>query len=172
MPFRAASRRSAHRVPGRHPADRGRFVGVVRDDDIHVLGPAHYAPRAERKPTYHHELDLGIRQATEDLVKRWLALRLRAVPARRRYAWLSAMVSARLTLIGRRESACIRRARIASEAALALVTWAGALPAPCVESGAMVDKVAEQALLDRIRGCTGTAAGAEGSRHSLRPAAA
>jgi hypothetical protein len=126
--------------------------GLLSSDSPVCTCPAHYAPRPERKPTYHHELNLCIGQAAKDLVKRWLAHGRRAAPARRRYAWLSAMVSARLTLIGRRASACIRRARIASEAALALVTWAGALPAPCVESGAMVDKVAEQALLDGIRG--------------------
>jgi hypothetical protein len=91
-------------------------LGVRRHDHVDDLGAPHDAPGAECEPADHHEPDLCLRQASEDLVEGGRAHR-RAAFATCIRAWLKAMVSAKLTLIGRRASSRSRRSRIASAAA-------------------------------------------------------
>src|SRR3954452_10987828 len=93
------------------------------DDDIYVLGAPHYSPRANGQPADNDKLRFRRHQAAEQLIKSWFRQLRRAAPANRISLWLSAIVSARLTLTGRR----------ASSRSLCTLT-ASALAAPAVSA--------------------------------------
>ncbi len=92
-------------------------LDLRRHDHVDVLGTANDAPGVEGETTDHDEIDVRVGEAAQQLVEGGLAQSLRAEPVKRISLWLSAMPSARLTLIGRRASSWMRRTRSASFAA-------------------------------------------------------
>jgi hypothetical protein len=84
------------------------------------------APSADRQTTHDRELDPLRDKAAKQLVKCSLAQLLRAAPAIRDSLWLSAMPSARFSVIGRFASARMRWTLTASALAApveALFFW-------------------------------------------------
>ena len=103
------------------PAGLGRYLGHLfqvpclwGNHQIHVLGAADYPPGINRKATHHDELGLRSRQAPQELVEGRFAQFWRAAPVNRISLWLSAMPSARFTLIDRCASSRSRCLRTAS----------------------------------------------------------
>jgi pimeloyl-ACP methyl ester carboxylesterase len=89
-------------------------LGIRRDDDVDILRGAHDPASPERESTDHDELSFGLHQAPQNLIEGGRAHRRFAASAILISSWLRAIVSARLTLSGRRASSRRRRTRTAS----------------------------------------------------------
>jgi hypothetical protein len=94
-------------------------LDVRRNHDVDVLGSTYDAPRIDGKSSHYDELNLSCNQLPQQLVKGRLAQLLRAAPVNRMSLWLSAIPSARFTLIGRCASSRSRCTRTASAVAAA-----------------------------------------------------
>jgi hypothetical protein len=101
----------------RHCRESTKVLGLRGDHNVDVLGTANDTPGVEGETTDHDEIDVRVSETAKQLVEGGLAQSLRAAPVKRISLWLSAMPSARLTLIGRRASSWMRRMRSASFAA-------------------------------------------------------
>lgn len=97
------------------------ILGVRCNDDIHVLRSSEDSPCVEGEATHEDELDACLGESAEKLIEGRLGQVRRAAPVNRISWWLSAMPSARFTLIGRAASLRRRSRRRASASAAAFL---------------------------------------------------
>lgn len=102
-----------------NPGDTFEILRVGGDDNVHILRPADHAPGIEGETTDQNKLHLRFREPTQKLIESWFGQSERAEPVNRINLWLSAMPSARFTLMGRWASARSRCIRTASASAAA-----------------------------------------------------
>jgi len=103
----------------RHSSDTLEVLRVRGDDDIHILRPADDAPSIDGKATNQNKLHLRFREPAQKLIESRFGQWRRAEPTNRINLWLSAMPSARFTLMGRCASSRSRLNRTASASASA-----------------------------------------------------
>jgi hypothetical protein len=101
----------------RHLSHALEVFGLWGDDDVHILGSTDDPPGVHGQTTHHDELNLRSCEASQKLIEGRLAQLVRAAPVNRINLWLSAIPSAKFTLMGRCASSRNRRTRTASAVA-------------------------------------------------------
>src|ERR1700712_135264 len=104
----------------RHLGHQLQVLRVERYDDVDVFRGAHDTSRAECQPADNDELGAGLAQSPQQLIEGGCAHRRLAASAILISSWLRAIVSARLTLIGRRASSRSLLTRTASAVSAAV----------------------------------------------------
>ena len=82
-------------------SDTLEVLGVRGNDNVHVLRPANNSPGIEGEAADQNKLHLRFRKSAQKLIEGRFGQWWRAEPANRINLWLSAMPSARFTLMGR-----------------------------------------------------------------------
>jgi hypothetical protein len=84
-----------------NPSDTLEILRVRGNDNVHVLRPADDAPGIDGKTTDQNKLHLRLRESAQESIESRIGQWRRAEPTNRINLWLSAMPSARFTLMER-----------------------------------------------------------------------